>query len=89
MMLMPPQPLPCAPLFSFGSQLVYNVYPPRPWAAALLLAMHSVLMGATLLNKAAVGGKQAAAAARVAEDEGQGDGPAAAARRRRRSLAAA
>ena len=100
---------PCSPLltsfpslfcFAFLLQLVYNVYPPRPWAAALLLAMHAVLMLAAFSYRGTPGGEVAAlelkpAAAAAQEEEGEGeeapalDGPAAAAgRRRRRSVAA-
>ncbi|KAL4856028.1 Dol-P-Man:Man(5)GlcNAc(2)-PP-Dol alpha-1 [Chlorella vulgaris] len=40
-------------------ELVYNVYPPTPWASLLLLALHLLAMGATL--KARVWGGGAAA----------------------------
>lgn len=29
-------------------QVVYNVYPPRPWASALLLVMHAIVTAATI-----------------------------------------
>ncbi|KAL4441801.1 hypothetical protein ABPG77_003717 [Micractinium sp. CCAP 211/92] len=31
-----------------GIEVVYNVYPPRPWASGLLLALHMAVLGATL-----------------------------------------
>lgn len=31
-----------------GIEVVYNVYPPRPWASALLLVMHALVMAATV-----------------------------------------
>ncbi len=54
---MPLHPLPRAA--AVAPQLVYNVYPPTPWASLLLLALHLLAMGATL--KARVWGGGAAA----------------------------
>lgn len=82
---------------------MYNVYPPRPWAAALLHAMHAVVLlaaatycGGANGEEAAVKLKQAAAADGAGEADGQpgmdalaANGPAAEAGQRRRRQSAA
>ncbi|PSC73067.1 Dol-P-Man:Man(5) c(2)-PP-Dol alpha-1,3-mannosyltransferase [Micractinium conductrix] len=85
-----------------GVELVYNVYPPRAWASALLLAMHGTVLLATFWHSGppvpAAAGTPAAgahtAAGTISHTAGAGEEEAAAAadpgaqRRRRRSRAA-
>ena len=49
-------------------QIVYNVYPPHPWASAALQGLHLVLLGAAInyLGAPGGGGEAAAAAGAVA-----------------------
>ncbi|KAL4434015.1 hypothetical protein ABPG75_000456 [Micractinium tetrahymenae] len=83
-----------------GIEIVYNVYPPRPWASGLLLALHMAVLGATLgytgscpaddgtVAVVPLRAAKAAAAAQMGNDAAEGDASMATAARRRTRAAA-